>query len=132
MKDSLQPKVARYIASGLLSFLVENVSFMIFFYAISAGVEVSNIISISIALFVNFFVSKHYVFKDGKGSARTGRQFISYSVLVGINLVVSTILVSTLVNLDVPGYVAKPFVTLLVSGWTYIAYKRVIFRDAQV
>jgi putative flippase GtrA len=128
MKDWPQPKVVRYIASGLLSFLVEIVSFMISFYAISAGVEVSNIISISIAVVVNFVVSKHYVFKGSNGSARTRRQFMRYSVLVGINLVVSTILVSRLVKLDVPAYVAKPFVTLLVAAWTYIAYKRAIFK----
>lgn len=124
-------RVVRYIISGGLSFLTENLSFLLFFYVLSIMVSAANVMSIIVALILNFFVSKHYVFDGSHAESKAAHQFLKYLVLVGLNMTVSTICVSSLVGHNVPGYVAKPAVTVMIAGWTYFAFRR-IFKAPQM
>ena len=128
MRYFLRSRLFRYFLSGVLSFTVENLSFLIFYYSIGIEVKLANILSITLALLINFFVSKYFVFRDNINSSTTHKQFIQYIMLVGFNLVVSTFSVATLVGRNLPAYIAKPIVTLFIACWTYLVYKLLIFK----
>lgn len=121
-------RIARYIASGILSFIVEYGVFLVLFYLLGLEVKISNILSVSVALLVNFFVSKNYVFVSNSYSKKTSHQFLAYVALVLTNVTLSTVVVSFLVHHNIAGYIAKPIVMVLIAGWTYIIYKKVIFK----
>jgi putative flippase GtrA len=124
-----EKRIFRYILSGLISFAVENITFIILYYPLHLEVKAANIISICVALTSNFFVSKFYVFQDKKTTFRATKQFLKYLALVFVNVTVSTITVSKLVHNGVPGFVAKPVVTVFIAGWTYLIYRSIIFKD---
>jgi putative flippase GtrA len=126
MKKYLANQTFRYLLSGILSFSVENVSFSVFYYALSMGHVVSNVLSIVIALIVNFFVSKKFVFRD-REEAKVKTQFAKYALLVLVNLIISTNLIGFLIGKSVPAYLAKFLVTCLVITWTYFIYQKIIF-----
>ena len=118
----------RYLLSGATSFIVENLSFAIFFYSISLSLRTSNILSICVALVVNFLMSKYFVFSSNANAGRLSQQFAMYLALVGFNLIVSTLTISVLVEAGIEAYLAKLFITTLIVGWTYIIYNRIIFK----
>lgn len=124
----LEKRVVRYILSGILSFAVENTSFIIFYYPLHLEVKVANIFSIGVALIVNFFVSRSFVFRHKGTKMVATKQFSQYIVLVLFNLTISTLSVAALVHRGVPGIIAKPAVTSVIVCWTYIIYKRLIFK----
>ena len=126
MKKYLANQTFRYLLSGILSFSVENISFSVFYYLLSMDHVASNILSIIIALIVNFFVSKKFVFRDHE-EAKMKTQFAKYALLVLVNLIISTNLIGLLIDKSVPAYVAKFMVTCLVITWTYFIYKKIIF-----
>lgn len=123
----LSIRVVRYGLSGLLSFCIENLFFSLFFYAASLNYVASNIGSVGIALTVNFFVSKHFVFQSAKKNST--KEFVKYLILIACNLTASTFLIGTLLRAGVQGYVAKFVVTIIVVSWTYIIYNKVIFKE---
>ncbi len=124
----LQRRTVRYVISGILSFIIENVVFSSSADIVGLTVVYSNTISILIALLVNFFVSKNFVFQN-KTKHKPFRQFSLYAGLVLFNLIVSTILINYLISYDVIGYVAKFLVTSLAVVWTYIIYKKIVFKE---
>ncbi len=113
--------------SGALSFCVENLFFNLFFYIVALNYVASNIGSISIALVVNFFVNRYFVFQLVKGNSI--KQFVRYLILVACNLTVSTLLIGMLLQAGVEGYIAKFVVTVIIVCWTYIIYNKVIFKE---
>jgi len=117
----------RYILSGGISFVTENVIFYLFFYLFLSPVRAANVISILVALVVNFLLNKFYVFKNN--TVKRTVQLVQYVILVAINLLVSTFLVGLMVDAGLSGIIAKPLVTALIISWTYVIYKKVIFRD---
>jgi len=127
---AIPARIIKYVVSGAISFGVENGSFLFLFYAWQVNVAVANVLSIAVALLVNFALNKYFVFNNASSSLKTRHQFARYVPLVSFNVLVSTLLVSALVHWRVPGFIAKPSVTLVVASWTYLAYKRFIFASA--
>ena len=129
MRYVIKARLVRYILSGILSFIIENSTFLILYYPLHLEVKLANVISICVALTVNFFVSKYYVFEDKASLIYAKKQFVKYTALVAVNLFISTVIVSTLVHHGLKGYLAKPMVTVVIAAWTYIAYKKLVFRN---
>jgi putative flippase GtrA len=120
-------RLFRYIVSGGVSFAVENLTFLLLYYPLSLEVKVSNVVSICIALIVNFVISKYFVFQNSSDRHSSIVQFLQYAALVVVNMTISTIAVSQLVYAGLPGFIAKPLITIIIAGWTYIVYRKLIF-----
>lgn len=118
----------RYIISGICSFLTENCTFLLFYYLLELSPMIANISSICIALSVNFFLSKYYVFSNPKNTSRITKQLPSYLLLVACNAAISTYSITILIAHSVPAYLAKLLITTLIICWTYFIYKRYIFK----
>lgn len=124
-----QKRVIRYVISGIASFLTENATFSLVYYIIGTNARVANVFSILVALVVNFILNKYYVFTTADDTGRKPAQLIQYLVLIALNLAISTYLIGVLVDMGVPGFISKIFTSTLIITWTYIIYKKIIFRD---
>lgn len=128
MKKALNSQLIRYLLSGITTFLIENIVFSIGFYLVNVSYVYANITSICIAVLVNFYINKKFVFKNNN-QIKTQFQFFLYIVLVLINMVVSTWIIGLLLNEGIPGYIAKFVATAAIVFWTYIIYKKIIFTS---
>ncbi len=126
-KKILAERTFRYMLSGLIAFSVENISFLSFYYLAGLSVVTANISSIIIAVAINFFMTKHFVFNSKTTKKESFTQAVSYFILVACNTVVSTYMIVRLIEFGVEGYIAKPVVTVAVITWTYIIYS-IIFK----
>lgn len=127
LKHLLKKRLFRYIISGLLSFTVENIAFNTSYYLLDYSPKLANVISIGIALIVNFFVSKYFVFNDKSEGKKVIKQFLAYIIVIIFNLTISSICIEYLIEQNLSGFIAKFFVTILTVMWTFVLYKKLIF-----
>lgn len=102
---------------------------MLFIYFFSLEIKVSNVLSICVALVVNFIVSRKFVFRDEAMQRTPGLQALKYTILVVVNMGISTSLLVALVNGGWPEAIAKLTVTVIIAAWTYFMYRTVIFKN---
>lgn len=127
----LSKRVVKYAVSGAISFLVENSSFWAFYYALKIGPVISSVSSIVVALFVNFYVTRNFVFSSERYLRSKREQFIRYIVVVFVNIFTSTFITVILIHFGAPGYVAKFIAAFCIAAWTYFIMKNVIFKTTK-
>jgi putative flippase GtrA len=123
---ALLPQKVQYVASGAASFFAENAVFSLCFYALSFNYAWANILSIAVAAMVNFYLNRQFVFKNS--TKQIHHQVILYGCLLIMNLVISTLLIGLLIEF-MPVYAAKLTATVLVVCWTFVIYKKIIFKN---
>ena len=121
----------RYILSGLFSFGVENLSFLFFYYLLTIPPVKSNVLSILVALIVNFYTTKYFVFRNKTTKKNALKQAVAYVALVNLNILISTYMIVVLIDSGVAAYIAKPIITAATITWTYLLYNRVIFKKGK-
>jgi len=124
MKD--KRKLIRYLISGGTSFVVEYSSFLVIVYIFSIEAWVGQAISYSLALVVNFLLIRNWTFGHYK-SGNVQKHLVKYGLLVAFNLPVTTLLIYILASVNIPAFLAKLFVVVLVTIWNYIIYEKIIF-----
>ncbi len=124
-------RLIRYLISGIISFGVENILFVGFYYGLALMPKTANILSFSIGLCANFLLTRFFVFRHRSTKTKAHGQAVRFAVLAVCNLTVSTYGVSTLIHAHVPGLLAKPLMTLVIASWNYILYRTIIFKSAE-
>lgn len=127
-KYVLNSEIIKYIFSGITTFIIENLAFLVAFYAMGLNAVSSNMISIFMSAIYNFSVSKYFVFSSTKKKGRTGYQAVYYGVLVLSNAMISTLIIKLLIEEGLDAYIVKPLVTLVIVSWTFFVYKFIIFK----
>jgi len=89
----------------------------------------ANSLSFSCGLVISFTLNKLWVFKaEGNGKG----QFGMYLLLALVNLCISNaILWLTVKQLGVPALIAKIGTMLVIAGWNYLIFSRLIFARRQ-
>ena len=124
-----------YITIGVATFLTEYCSFLILYHYIFLEnngkiLIIAQYISFCLAVIVNFIGNKKITFANKDGHIlKMKKQFTYYILLAFINLVISTYIIYILViKFGIVVWLAKLIVIGLITSWTYILYKKVIFR----
>ena len=127
-------QLLKYVFTGGLSFAIEYSSFLLFASFMKIDYRLSNIASMLIALSINFYLNRRYVFMANGGleSSSVSTQFIKYIILLVFNIIASTAIIGLLVDREVEKYIAKLIAVMLVVSWTYLAYKLVIFKKNEI
>ncbi|MBM5572546.1 MULTISPECIES: GtrA family protein [Deefgea] len=125
MSNKLSAQFLRYLLVGGTSFGMEYGLFWLLFH-FSTPLLLANTVAYLTIFFVNFVLMRLWAFKS-QGNVQ--RQILLSAVLVGFNLLASNAVIYLLVNqLLVPALIAKVIVMLMVVGWNFVLYKKVIYR----
>ena len=131
-RQLLEKRIVRYLISGVTSFCIENATFLVLYYGVKLHVRPANIASVLVALSANFLLTRYFVFRHNAPLKAAKSQLVRYGLLAVFNITASTYGVGFMVHSHVPGFVAKPLMTMLVACWNYVLYRTVIFKkDAE-
>jgi putative flippase GtrA len=123
----LKDKRARYLIVGGTAFLLEYFLFLAINYATHLLV-IANIISFLVGFIFSFLFHLKWTF-TGKHRFKLHQQFVSYGLLAGINLVLSSLVITFFVQaLYIPPFAAKVISMVLVITWNFIILNRIIFK----
>lgn len=118
----------RYILGGLLSFVVEYSTFVALFYLLHFNENVAHSISFVLSILVNFSLLKFWIFKSGNNS-KFSSEALGYFILVGINFILSNIIIYIFIQYSIPAYLAKFLTACAIVVWNYFIFKKLIFRE---
>lgn len=126
MKLIRSHRLTRFIIVGGTAALVEYVVFLTLHH-LGFVLIVANSISFGCGLLVSYVFNRMWVFKS---SGRRHTEFLSYVTLALVNLVASNLLVYAEVKaLMIAVVAAKPAAMVVIAGWNYFIFPRLIFRS---
>jgi len=126
-KRDLVAQFVKYIATGLTATGIEYLAFFILYQQTGMWYITSNSVAMTAGFLVSFFLNKYWSFKS---RSDIYRQFMLYSLLFIINLGISNGMMYMLSDLlyIIPS-ISKVMVMVLVAGWNFIIYKKIIYRS---
>jgi putative flippase GtrA len=124
-------KITKYLTNGVVTFLVEYCSFLLFVYVLSFEVWWGQLFSYCIAIVINFLLLKLWVFKN-LHRKNAHLEMIKYGCLIVFNLPVSVFLITQLSLLGVKAFIAKFIVVCVTVSWNYVVYDKVIFKRKSI
>lgn len=113
-----------YLGVGAMTAFLELVLFQGLYSSGIVGVAPANVIAVLTSATVNFLVNGNVTFK---GLQNPVRSLIKYAILFVFNTIFSTTVISLLVSIGWPSFVAKVLTMLCVVTWNFILYRKVVF-----
>ena len=130
MTAGLTGQVARYGLVGLLVLALDYALFAGLLSLLPGQHLAANIVGKVAGAAIGFVLHKYVTFA-GSQADRTGRQALSYALLLGFNLLLSSVLLWLLVDrLDFNAYGARLFVDAVVIGMSFLGSKFWVYRSA--
>lgn len=125
MPIKLSAQFVRYLLVGGTSFVLEYGLFCLLFH-FQTPLLLANTVAYLTIFFVNFILMRIWAFKS---QGNVPRQMLLSVLLVGFNLLASNVVIYLLVDqLLVPALIAKVIVMVMIVGWNFVLYKKVIYR----
>ncbi len=116
-------QLIRFGVVGTVVFLVDYFVLWLFTEIFGIWYLASSVCAFVISLIVNYCLSMKYVFMIRQDKQKA-YQFIAFSVMSGIGLIVNTFLLWILVDLaEIHYLISKLFVTVIVLVYNYISRK---------
>lgn len=129
-KSERSLKVGKFLISGGSAALVEYIVFIILSLQFGMVLWVANVLSFIAGLITSFLLNRNWVFKS-RGD--TKKKFLKYLMLAFINLCLSTLLLSLLVQmLHAPSLFAKVFVMGVIATWNFFIFSKLIFTEKEI
>lgn len=140
IKKDVIRQFIRYLLVGGLASAADVSLFYIFTGIFGANHILSNTVSFTIGLLINYFLSREWVF--GHSGHRVGRDFLIFSVIGVIGLCLSNLILYILLDCrilflllgfagkNIVLFAAKLAAVLTVLFWNFSARKKFVFRSA--
>lgn len=128
-KQVVESRVLHYAFAGGAAFTVEYAAFLAIYYILSVPPELANIVSFALGLITSFTLNKLWVFGHQEQDVNGKSQAALYALLALVNLALTTLGIHLLVEHDVPAFIAKLVLIVLVAGWNFIIFRKIIFRS---
>lgn len=125
-KTLFQRRFVRYFMVGGTTFAIDIGLFSLFHGLLGWDILVANTISYWTAIGFNFWANRNWTFKAN--DVDLTRNLTLYISLLLFNFAFSSIFLTVATGLGANPQLAKIAATGLQILWTYIAYKKVIFR----
>jgi putative flippase GtrA len=127
----INERLVRYVVAGGSAFVAEYSSFIILFYILKWAPVYANTLSFVLGLATSFTLNKFWVFGKDSQQRQSHHQFVMYSVLALINLIITNIAIDHLIKSGVPAFVAKIVLIMSVACWNFLIFKKIIFKSAE-
>lgn len=105
--------------------MIELVLFQTFYSVLAVDVSLSNIFAVLIATAYNFLVNRTVAFKS---SSNLARSIVLYTLLFLVNLTITTVAITAMVNVGVNSILAKILMQACVVCWNFVLYRKVVFK----
>ncbi|MHA4895128.1 GtrA family protein [Pedobacter sp. PWIIR3] len=126
-KKIIKSELVKFAFVGAFCAAIEFTSFYLLTNFTGLHYLIANILSVVLAITINYFLSRAYVFDKGKFSKRQEFiAFIFFSALgIGLN---QTLLVFFVETVGIQIQIAKAFSIGLVATFNYLTKKFIVFR----
>jgi putative flippase GtrA len=127
IKSIIRQQIFKFILVGGFCACIEFISFNILIKFSPIAYLVANVISIVIAIIINYLLSRAFVFEKSKHSKRNEfLSFILFSVMaLGLNQLILWIFFE-IVGLDIQ--ISKALAIVIVAFFNYLTKKHIVFR----
>lgn len=119
-------QLLRYLITGGLAAGAEYSLFYVLNLLAGLSLILSNSAAYTSGFIISFILNRVWSF-ESKG--HLGRQLLLYSILFGINLILSNILVSFFTNqLELATMISKAIAMGIIVLWNFVIYKKIIYK----
>ena len=125
--EKIGSQAIKYAIGGLVSFAIESAGLFLLYDKLGLSLSPSVVISFVCAFATNFLLNQRWAFATT--SARTRPQLLKFSLLVGINLIFTTIAMEILVGAGVHYLLAKILITSLLIVSNFLLLRIWVFRS---
>lgn len=123
--------ILRYIISGGLSSAVDIVLFSLFIKVFGLHYIISASISVTVSFVIRFYLQKMFAFKDR--NLNIHRQVVMYSILYGLSLVMTTLLLYVFIDRFHIWYVLAQIMAIgIIAGISFFVYRHIIFNKVDL
>ncbi len=121
-------KAIKFLISGGSAATVEYFIFIFLQHFLgNEGLIASQTISLLSGFVISFALNKQWVFKSG---GNTHVELAKYGMLLGVNLVITNILMYVMVNYtEIEYWLAKIILMAMVATWNYFIFQKFVFRS---
>lgn len=125
MTEQTRKQFFRYLITGGLAAVTEYSLFYILTMLLKISLFVSNSAAYTSGFIISFILNRLWSF-ESKG--HLGRQFLLYSILFGINLILSYLVISLFTyQLGIAAMISKALAMGIIVLWNFIIYKKIIY-----
>jgi putative flippase GtrA len=115
----------RFLIIGVLSFVVDAGTLFIAHGLLKVWLPLATTLAYGLSFVVNFGLNRRWAFGS---TAAVNRQAARYMALVGVNFVITLLIVNGIAALGVSYLLAKVMATAVIAGINYLAYRNWVFR----
>jgi putative flippase GtrA len=120
-------QVIRFLVVGVVSAIFDMLLFVLLYEYFQINYLVANFGSTCLAILLNYYISKKWVFSTGKYSARA--EFVAFMVFSGIGVVLNQILIWSFVeHLFLDPKVSKFLAIGIVAFFNFVTKKLFVFK----
>jgi putative flippase GtrA len=124
----MKKSASKFLLVGLGSFFIDYGVTLFLHYVFDVTGYIASAIGFTLGFIFSFTLSRRWVFRQkAMYKFSTKNQLTMYFVLATFNLVVSTIIVAWLGNMEVDVYISKAFVVALIACENFIVGHYIIF-----
>ncbi|MBP3223485.1 MAG: GtrA family protein [Actinomycetaceae bacterium] len=124
-KHRLKKQALWYLFVGGSSAVIEYVLFLCIFHLFDVSLLIANGVAVVTATVYNYILSSQVTFR---GARHPVWSLISYLVLWVVNFFLSTYMISLMLLIGIPSWIAKGGMQVCVAVWNFFLYKFVVFR----
>jgi putative flippase GtrA len=117
--------VIRWSAVGITTFAIDYLIFFELFY-LSNSVFLSNLISVTVATFFNYYIHHKWTFKSEQNHSSSG---VKYLINLTFWWIISTSMIKTLVVFGIDPKFAKLAPLVVIVPINYFVLNKIVFRQ---
>ena len=126
--DNIAVQLFRYVFVGGIAFVVDWGMLVMLHEMLNVNVFVATAMAFVFGLFVNFFLSKIFVFKEKSEKTNAIGEFVTYGIIGMSGLGLTEVIMWILLNLSITYMFAKVIAATIVLLWNFIARKIILYR----
>jgi putative flippase GtrA len=116
----------RFLIIGVLSFILDAGTLFLTHGLLHVWLPLATTLAYAVAFTVNFGLNRLWTF--GSTAALTG-QATRYAVLIGVNYLITLLMVNGIAAIGISYLLAKVMATAVIAGINYVAYRNWVFRQ---
>lgn len=122
----INKKPLKFIIAGASAALLEFLSFIFFVNTLESSGVIAQTVSYLFGFALSFTLHRGWVFRS---SGSIEGEFVKYSILAGVNIILTNLVLHSLINFGVNINLSKIFVMGMVALWNYLIFNKIIFKN---
>jgi len=117
-----------YMLAGAVTTLTDYATFTLFFSVWNQGLLTATVVAYIAGLVVSYVLNRYVVFTKGADRQSAASSLWRYAVFLGVNLVITYIILWALEQVGITPYIGKLVVGAFMFFWIYWGNQAFVFR----